>query len=200
MIAIVDYKAGNLTSVQRAVAEVGFDAIITANPKEILSADKVIFPGVGAAGQAMASLKESGLDTVLKNVAQQGTPLLGICIGCQIILDHSEESDTPCLGILAGNVQKFPNDPTRKVPHMGWNTVQQQENSPLFVDIPNNAHFYFVHSYYPQPLDPSVIIGTTEYGITFPSVLQKDNIYAVQFHSEKSGIHGLQLVKNFLTL
>jgi len=200
MIAIVDYQAGNLTSVERAVREVGFRGSITADAETILKADKVIFPGVGAARQAMQSLQKSGLDAVLKKVAAGGTPLLGICIGCQILLEHSEESDTPCLGIIKGQVIRFPADSTRKVPHMGWNRVKQVQSSPLFNDIPDDAYFYFVHSYYPKPLDPDTIYGITDYGVSFPAVIGKDNVIAVQFHTEKSGAYGLQLLKNFCAL
>ncbi len=199
MIAIIDYKAGNLTSVQWALREVGIDAIITSDPDALAKADRVIFPGVGAAGAAMEELQARGLDAAVRGFVASGKPFLGICIGCQVILDSSEEDGgISCLGLLGGSVKRFPTIPGLKVPHMGWNQVNFTRKHPVINGIQDGAEFYFVHSFYPSPLDSSVVLGETEYGgIQFPSLLARDNIVACQFHAEKSGPFGLQLLKNF---
>lgn len=199
MIAIVDYKAGNLTSVKLALAEVGEDSIITADPAVLARADRLIFPGVGAAGQAMAELDASGLRPALKAFLASGRPFLGICVGCQIIMDWSlEDGRTPCLGFLPGGTGIFRPSPGHKVPHMGWNQVTPVRPHPVLDGIPPGADFYFVHSYYPLPERSGDVIAETGYGGTrFASVLGRGNLAACQFHAEKSGKWGLRLLKNF---
>jgi glutamine amidotransferase len=199
MIAIVDYKAGNLTSVQLALAEVGESAVITADPADIARADRVIFPGVGAAGSAMAELDKLGLGPVLKEYLASGKPFLGICVGCQIIMDWSlEDGKTPCLGFLPGATDIFAASPETKVPHMGWNQVAFKRPHPVLAGIPDGREFYFVHSYYPTPAYPSDVLAETEYGgARFASILGRGNLVACQFHVEKSGRWGLEFLKNF---
>ncbi|MDD4071729.1 MAG: imidazole glycerol phosphate synthase subunit HisH [Desulfobacterales bacterium] len=197
MIAIIDYQAGNQTSVQRALSYLGVPCKITCVPEEILAARRVIFPGVGAAGKAMEVIRSRGLDQVIREVVQCGTPFFGICLGTQIILDKSEENgNTRCIGIIAGMARKFP-ETVRVVPHMGWNTICPVRQHPVLAHIPPKAQFYFVHSYYPDPDNPSEVIATTNYGMDFASVIARDNVIATQFHPEKSGPQGLQLLKNF---
>ena len=198
MISIIDYGAGNLTSVERAVKYLGYDGNITADADTILTADKVIFPGVGAARATMDNLNAGGLSEVLKQVYNAGKPMLGICIAIQILFNHSEEEDTECLGILAGDVKKFEATFTLKVPQIGWNEVNQTQPHPIFKGVPNPAHFYFVNSYYPIPQDPSKIFGKTTYGVEFCSVVAHENLIATQFHLEKSGRIGLKMLDNFL--
>ncbi|PKN87444.1 MAG: imidazole glycerol phosphate synthase subunit HisH [Deltaproteobacteria bacterium HGW-Deltaproteobacteria-1] len=202
MIAIIDYNAGNITSVARALHSIGQEYVITDDTKLLDSATHVIFPGVGAAGEAMAYLKQKNLHTWLKTCFQGGKPILGICLGTQIILDHSEENDTDCIGLVAGSTRRFPDlledaGRTLKIPHMGWNGVKFKRPHPVFVDVPKEAEFYFVHSYYPSPSDDAAVLGTTDYGMTFCSVLAVKNLVAMQFHPEKSGRPGLQILKNF---
>lgn len=198
MIAIIDYGAGNLTSVARALAYLGYDGRITAAPEMILGADQVIFPGVGAARATMDNLNAGGLSAVLRQVYESGKPMLGICIGIQILFNHSEEEDTPCLGILPGVVKKFEATPTLKVPQIGWNEVYQTQSHPIFQGVPNPAHFYFVNSYYPIPREISCVIGKTTYGVEFCSAVAYENLVATQFHLEKSGRIGLKMLDNFL--
>ncbi|HQH73906.1 MAG TPA: imidazole glycerol phosphate synthase subunit HisH [bacterium] len=199
MIAIIDYEGGNLTSVQRAVRHVGHEAVITRNPLEIEKASRLIFPGVGAAGAAMDVLRRTGLAGIVKTqVLEKKKPFLAICIGIQILFDHSEEDDTPCLGILPGVVKRFPEtDPCLKIPQIGWNQVRQVRPHPLFAGVPQDAEFYFVNSYYCVPDDPAVVAGETEYGLRFASAVTKDNLFATQFHLEKSGPAGLRMLQNF---
>lgn len=198
MIAIIDYGAGNLTSVERAVKYLGYDGKITAESETVLTADKVIFPGVGAARATMDNLNAEGLSEILRQVYNAGKPMLGICIGIQILFNRSEEEDTECLGILPGIVKKFESTPSLKVPQIGWNEVNQAQSHPIFQDVPNPAHFYFVNSYYPIPQVPSHIIGKTTYGVEFCSVAAHENLIATQFHLEKSGRIGLKMLDNFL--
>ncbi len=203
MIDIVDYEAGNLTSVARALAKIGHECRITGSPEEIAGADRVIFPGVGAARAAMESLKRSGLDEAVGDVLKQGKPLLGICLGTQVILEKSHENDVACLGLIKGEVRHFPADMTDndgnrlKIPHMGWNTISVQTDHPVFANCPADAEFYFVHSYFPAPADRKSVIATTDYGVFFASVIGHDNLVACQFHPEKSGRPGLQILENF---
>jgi glutamine amidotransferase len=203
MIAIIDYKAGNLRSVERALKKLGFDCRITLDREEILAADRVVFPGVGAAGKAMADLRRLDLDGVLKQVFENGKPFLGICIGAQIILDRSEEDQVPCLGLIPGEVKAFPvslmsgDNERLKIPHMGWNGLRPIKRHPVLSGIEPEDEFYFVHSYYLMPASETDVIGTTEYGIRFPSVIGKRNLIAMQFHLEKSGPPGLKILKNF---
>ena len=170
--------------------------------KKLDAAVHVIFPGVGAAGEAMAYLREKKLDIWLKNWLSTGKPLMGICLGTQIILDYSEENDTNCIGLVAGSTKRFPDKLTSegqalKIPHMGWNSVKFRRSHPVFQDISPDAEFYFVHSYYPAPSDEAAVLGTTDYGMNFCSVLAKENLVAMQFHPEKSGRPGLQILRNF---
>ena len=198
MITLVDYKAGNLTSVRRALNHLGIPCQISADPDVVRHAEKIIFPGVGAAGAAMSVLCERGLDAALKESFQKGTPILGICIGCQIILTHSEEDDTSCLGLISGKTVRFQlSDPALKIPHMGWNAVSVTQPHPILSHLRPGDEFYFVHSYYPQPDDASLVYATCEYGGAFPVAVGMDNLFAVQFHAEKSGPLGLKLLKNF---
>jgi imidazole glycerol-phosphate synthase subunit HisH len=203
MIAIIDYKAGNLTSVQRALESLGRVSVITRNPGEVAKAERVIFPGVGAAGNAMADLREMGLDRAITAAFGEGKPVLGICLGTQIILEWSDENNTSCLGLIQGKVRRFPEtlldeaDGVLKVPHMGWNQVEFRQSHPVFHGVDPRSEFYFVHSYYPVPDDPDQILGETVHGIRFASVLQRENLVAVQFHPEKSGRAGLKILSNF---
>ncbi|MFH1762163.1 MAG: imidazole glycerol phosphate synthase subunit HisH [bacterium] len=202
MIAIIDYKAGNLTSVKRAVDKLGYDNFITNDPDTVLKADRIIFPGVGAAPQAMDNLKKHGIDSILKKAAEAGKPVLGICLGTQIILAHSQEGPIDCVGLFPGIVKKFPKDlktdgQRLKIPHMGWNSVNFTKDHPVFKNVKNNSEFYFVHSYYPSPDQDKFIAGQTDYGIIFTSIIAHRNILAFQFHPEKSGKTGLKLLDNF---
>lgn len=202
MIAIIDYKAGNLTSVARALQNIGKNYLITDKIDQLEAASHVIFPGVGAAGEAMANLKQRKLDSWLRDWIKVGKPLMGICLGTQIILDYSEENDTKCVGLVSGSTKRFPDDlagdgNVLKIPHMGWNEVTWQRPHPVFAHIPAGAEFYFVHSFYPAPAQDSVVLGVTDYGITFCSVLAVKNLVAMQFHPEKSGKPGLQILQNF---
>ena len=195
---ILDYDAGNLGSVKRACTEVGLQAEFSAHPDALAQAERIIFPGVGAAGSAMRSLRERGLDTALKNAIAKGTPLLGICLGMQVSLDYSEENDTPTLGLLGGRVQRFKlNQPELKIPHMGWNGVKVQQSHPVLAGIEPGDEFYFVHGYYPMPTAPEHVLTLTEYEGDFVSALGKNNYIGTQFHPEKSGRVGLRLFENF---
>jgi len=203
MIAIIDYKAGNLTSVKLAFEHLGIKAKITNLPEEILAADRVVFPGVGSAGAARRNIEELKLEDVLKNVVARGTPFLGICLGTQIIFDCSEEDGgTKGLSLLSGNVKRFapfaPPDFMDKVPQIGWNAVSIRKKHPVLEGIEDESEFYFVHSYYAVPKLKKEIIGKTDYaGITFASIVGKNNLIATQFHPEKSGRIGLCLLQNF---
>jgi glutamine amidotransferase len=203
MIAIIDYKAGNLTSVQRALAFLGRDSVITSSAAEVLAAERVIFPGVGAAGAAMFDLIRLKLDSALVEAFGRGKPILGICLGTQIVMERSEENQTRCLGIIKGDVLRFPEDLSEqggrklKIPHMGWNRVNLKREHALFRGIDIQSEFYFVHSYYPAPKETRNLLGQTLYGIPFASVLTSANLVAVQFHPEKSGRPGLRFLSNF---
>lgn len=202
MIAIIDYNAGNITSVARALSHIGQDFMITDDTQKLDAASHVIFPGVGAAGEAMAYLRQKNLHTWLARWLATGKPLLGICLGTQIILEYSEENDTACIGLVAGSTRRFPErlmegGVALKIPHMGWNRLVFKHTHPVFDGIPGDAEFYFVHSYYPAPSDESAVLATTDYGITFCSVLACRNLVATQFHPEKSGRPGLKILENF---
>jgi len=202
MIAIVDYGAGNLTSVARALDYIGKPGRITDDPAVLNRASHVIFPGVGAAGDAMVNLRARGLDVWIRDWFAAGKPLLGICLGTQVIFDYSEENETPCLGLISGRVKRFPADMKNdgrslKIPHMGWNGVSFTGQHPVFRDMPEEAEFYFVHTYYPDPSIVDHVIGRTDYGLTFCSAVAVRNLVAVQFHPEKSGRPGLKILENF---
>lgn len=197
-LAIVDFGAGNLRSVARALERLSFPAVVTHDPDVVLNARGVILPGVGSSGAAMTALEERGLAEPLRQVAARGTPLFGVCLGMQLFMDSSEEDPRPCLGIVPGRVKKLSS--SLKVPHMGWNQVALREGHPLFQGVPSDSNFYFVHSFYTVPDDPSLVLGTTDYDVTFCSVLAKGNLVAAQFHPEKSGPMGLKLYDNFVRL
>ncbi|MCU0538278.1 MAG: imidazole glycerol phosphate synthase subunit HisH [Desulfobacterales bacterium] len=203
MIAIIDYNAGNLASVARAVAHLGFACTVTHDPEMIRRAERIIFPGVGAAGAAMDSLRRLGIDAVLRERSACGTPLLGICLGSQVILEHSDENDTPCLGLLAGRARAFPaamrspDGTPLKIPHMGWNRIGRRRDHPLFEGIGPEDEFYFVHSFYPVPEHPEEVLGVTGHGVEFASVIGRGRLVATQFHLEKSGRPGLRMLRNF---
>jgi glutamine amidotransferase len=198
MITIVDYDAGNPTSVQRALAAVGVRSHVTPKADEVRSAERIVFPGVGHARATMSVLRERGLDRALADAFARGTPILGVCVGAQLSLAHSEEGDTPCLGLVPGTVRRFAALPRElKVPHMGWNRVRVQQPHPVLEDVPSENEFYFVHSYYLAPADPSSVLATTAHGIDFVSAFAVENFVAVQFHPEKSGPLGLALLERF---
>lgn len=196
-VAIVDYEAGNLGSVRRACQEVGINGVITADPAEVLSADKVIFPGVGSAASAMVTLRERGLFDALVEFFHSGKPFLGICLGSQIILEYTEEGDQNCLSLVPGSCERFDyEDRSLKVPHIGWNEIEIHVDHPVLKNVENGDEFYFVHSYYTRPREPHVV-ATTQYGHEFCSVIAKDNLFATQFHLEKSGRKGLAILDAF---
>ncbi len=199
-VVIVDYGAGNLRSVARAVARAGVEPEVTALPRAIEQARALILPGVGAAADTMRNLREGGLDGPIRDYIASGRPFLGVCMGMQALFEVSEEEgEHACLGVFGGRIVRFPQG--TKVPHMGWNTVRRRFNHPVFEGIPQDSYFYFVHSYYPQPADDSIIVGETEYlGLKFASAVGRDNVLATQFHPEKSGPWGLKLYENFLRL
>jgi glutamine amidotransferase len=196
-IVIVDYEAGNLRSVARAVAHAGYDADVTQDPHDVASADALIVPGVGAAADTMRNLTKHLMVEPIREYIASGRPFLGVCMGQQALLSVSEEGgEHPCLGVIPGRVKRLPGG--QKVPHMGWNNVRQRLAHYIFDGIEDGAYFYFVHSYYPDPEDETCIAGETEYGIAFPSVLAQGNVVATQFHPEKSGAAGLRMYANFL--
>lgn len=199
MPVIVDYDAGNLRSVQRACQHVGLDASISADPDVVAAADRVIFPGVGSAVSAVDTLRNRGLDEAIRAFHQTGKPLLGICLGLQIVLEHTEEGNRQCLGLLEGACERFVfNDPALKVPHIGWNELAIEQPHAMLANIENGDEFYFVHSYFALPAKKETTIGVTTYGDrTFASVIGRDNLFATQFHLEKSGELGLRLLANF---
>ena len=198
MAVIVDYDAGNLRSVQRACAEVGISAIISDKPSVIRAADRIIFPGVGAAGSAMRSIRETGIDLALKEAFEEGTPILGICLGLQISLNYSEENETPTLGFLPGRVVRFRiKDPALKVPHMGWNEIVCTKSHPLLAGIDRHQEFYFVHAFYPKLDNPRYVFATSTYENSFCCAAGYKNYFGTQFHPEKSGRAGLDLIERF---
>jgi len=198
-IIIVDYGAGNLTSVYNALEYLNIKSEISNEPEKIENAGKIIFPGVGAAKTAMENLNKTGIGEAVKNAVKKGVPVLGICIGCQIILESSEEDGgVQCLGLLEGKAVKFKNEPNLKIPHIGWNQVNFAKEHPIFKGISEGSNFYFVHSYHPAIPATGFVYGTTTYGSqTFPSVIGKDSLIATQFHLEKSGDVGLKVLGNF---
>ena len=198
-VIILDYGAGNLRSVARAVEHVGFNADVSDDPRSLDDADAVIMPGVGAAADTMRNLNEREFSQPLRDYIATGRPFFGVCMGLQALLTVSDEGgDHPCLDVLSGRVRRFERIDGMKIPHMGWNSVQQVQEHSVFEGIPDGSFFYFVHGYYPDPEDESIVIGRTDYGLPFASVIAKDNLIATQFHPEKSGRVGLRLYKNFL--
>ena len=202
-VVIVDYEAGNLKSVELGVRFLEFRPVVTADPEVVRGAGRLIFPGVGAAGAAVSRLKSSGLGEALADYVLTGRPILGICLGTQIIFQHSEEGDTDCLGILPGTVERFPEplqeDGRRlKVPQMGWNSVEFVEEHPVWSGVESGSEFYFVHSYRPVPSEEGMVIGRTRYGVPFASAVARENLVAFQFHPERSGRVGLRVLKNYL--
>jgi glutamine amidotransferase len=196
MIAVVNYGAGNLRSVAKALESLGAPIEVTTDPAVVDRADAVILPGVGAAADTMAGLARAGMIAPLRAAVASGRPFLGVCIGLQVLMTASDEDGgAPCLDIVGGQVRRIP--PGVKVPHMGWNQVHLRRPHPLFDGIPNDSYFYFVHSYYADPADPAVVLGETEHAVRFPSVIARDNLVATQFHPEKSGPIGVKVYENF---
>lgn len=199
MTAIIDYDAGNIKSVEKAFLSMGEEAVITRDREVILGADRVILPGVGSFGDAMEKLHAYGLVEVIHEVVRQGTPFLGICLGLQLLFERSDESDgVPGLGLLPGEILKIPDTPGLKIPHIGWNSLRFPNRGRLFEDIQEDAYVYFVHSYYLKAADEGIVTATTEYGTLIHASVEKDNIFACQFHPEKSSEVGLQILKNFI--
>ncbi len=201
MIAIIDYQMGNLRSVQKGFERVGHTATITSDPETLMAASKLVLPGVGAFADAIAELDRRGLIPLIRAAIDEGKPFLGICLGLQLLFERSyEDGDHEGLGILPGEVRQFKVPAELKVPHMGWNQVYSQTPSPIFHGIEDGSHFYFVHSYYVVPTDKCMVAGETAYPDPFCSMIWRDNLYATQFHPEKSQSAGLQVLQNFAEL
>ena len=201
MIAIIDYDAGNIKSVEKALQKLGAEVVITKDAQEIMRADKVILPGVGAFGDAMSNLKKYGLDKVIYQVVEQGTPFLGICLGLQLLFERSDETPgVEGLGILKGEILRIPDKDDLKIPHMGWNSLHLQNQGRLFQGISEQAYVYFVHSYYLKAADENIVKAITDYSVNIHASVEKDNVFACQFHPEKSSDVGLQILKNFVEL
>ena len=201
MIAIIDYDAGNLKSVEKALKFIGEDAIISRDKDEILEADKVILPGVGSFGDAMSKLKKYDLVNTINDVIDKRTPFLGICLGLQLLFERSDESKgVSGLGILKGNILRIPDAPNLKIPHIGWNSLHLMNNGRLFKGIPEDTYVYFVHSYYLQAEEPEIVKAVTDYSTTIHASVEKDNVFACQFHPEKSSRYGLKILENFAKL
>lgn len=201
MIAIIDYDAGNIRSVEKALIALGEQPVVTRDKNTILAADKLILPGVGAFGDAMERLHQYGLVDVIREAVKNGTPLLGICLGLQLLFEHSDESDgVKGLGILKGQILKIPDSPGLKIPHMGWNSLHIQNSGRLFKDIPENTYVYFVHSYYLQAEEKEIVKATTQYSTCIHASVEKGNVFACQFHPEKSSRWGLKILENFAAL
>lgn len=201
MIAIIDYDAGNIKSVEKALVSLGVEVITTRDPKIIMSADKVVLPGVGSFGNAMEKIEHYQLGDVIKKVIEKGTPFLGICLGLQLLFERSEETKgVNGLGILKGEILKIPEKQGHKVPHMGWNSLNFPKSSILFEGIKEDAYVYFVHSYYLRATNEEIVASTTDYNVSIHSSIAKDNIYGCQFHPEKSSEIGLKILENFILL
>lgn len=201
MIAILDYDAGNIKSVEKAMQLLGQEVTITRDRREILNADKVILPGVGAFGDAMEKIRQYGLYEVIHEVTEQGTPFLGICLGLQLLFERSEESPgVEGLGILKGEILRIPETPGLKIPHMGWNSLDFRNNGRLFENLPEESYVYFVHSYYLRAADEKIVTAVTEYGTQIHASVEQGNVFACQFHPEKSSDVGIQILKNFVAI
>lgn len=201
MIGIIDYDAGNIKSVEKALDHLGEHSVVTRDPEELLAADKVILPGVGSFGDAMANLRDYGLVPVIHQIVERGTPFLGICLGLQLLFESSQESPgVEGLGILEGEILRIPSQSELKIPHMGWNSLRFSEGGRLFRGIPQETYVYFVHSYYLKAKDPSIVKATTQYGVTIHASVEQGNVFACQFHPEKSSRWGLEMLKNFAKL
>ena len=201
MIAIIDYDAGNIKSVEKALKLLGQDVVITRNPEEILNADKVILPGVGAFGDAMGKLHEYGLVEIIKEVVERKIPFLGICLGLQLMFESSDETPgVEGLGLLKGKILRIPESGDLKIPHMGWNSLHFQNEGRLFANLPQNSYVYFVHSYYLQAEDESIVKATTDYSTCIHASVEQGNVFACQFHPEKSSSVGLKILDNFLKI
>ena len=201
MIAIIDYDAGNLKSVEKALLYLGEECVVTRDRNELLKADKVILPGVGAFGDAMEKLNKFGLVEVIHEIVKENKPFLGICLGLQLMFESSEEGPgVKGLGLLPGKIVKFPEKDGYKIPHMGWNSLHLQNDGRLFKGIPEETYVYFVHSYYLQAKEPEIVKATAQYGVTIHASVEKDNIFACQFHPEKSSKYGLKILENFAKL
>ncbi|MBM4438446.1 MAG: imidazole glycerol phosphate synthase subunit HisH [Actinobacteria bacterium] len=199
MIVVVDYGAGNIHSVARALTRVGAQFEVTNDPASVTHAQAIVLPGVGAARDTMRGLQTNRVDDPVVRAIARGVPYFGVCMGMQVLFERSDEDgDTACLGVLPGRAVRFPAG--LHVPHIGWNQVHQVQRSPLFAGLPQDANAYFVHAYFAQPADPAVVAATTEYGAAFPSAVLRDNLFAVQFHPEKSGLAGLRIYANFVRL
>jgi glutamine amidotransferase len=197
MIAIIDYGAGNIRSIEKALEYVGAEVQVTDDPAVVARSQAIVLPGVGSGGAAMARMKEFGLDDAIREATRQGKPFLGICLGMQLLAEHHAEGEVDGLGLFLGEVRHIPQGP--KIPHMGWNQVQPlHEDLPIFAHIPHDAYFYFAHSYYVEPNDKQVVAAVTDYGSLYCSVIVTENIWGTQFHPEKSGTAGLQLLRNFM--
>ena len=201
MIAIIDYDAGNIKSVEKALLLLGQDVVITGDREEILKADKVVLPGVGAFGDAMDNLRRTGLDQVIREVTDRGTPFLGICLGLQLLLERSDEAPgVDGLGILEGEILRIPDKDGLKIPHMGWNSLHLENNGRLFRGIEEGSYVYFVHSYYLKAADERIVKASTEYSTHIHASVEKGNVFACQFHPEKSSDVGIQILRNFVEL
>ena len=201
MIAIIDYGAGNLQSVRNALDFIGCPGTITSDPAEILSADGIILPGVGAFGSAMAEMERKGLTETVKSAAKSGKPFIGICAGMQLLFEESEESpDVPGLGVLKGRVLLFPADKGLKIPHMGWNSIRTKKESRLLGKLSGSPYMYFVHSYYVKADDQGIVSALSDYGTTFDAAVEQENLFGCQFHPEKSGTEGISILRRFAEL
>ncbi len=195
-IVVIDYESGNLRSVAKALETTGVTPVVTGDSSALTTADAVVLPGVGSGPAAMDALRSRKLVGPLHEFVNSGKPFLGVCLGLQLLLDHTEEGDAPCLGIVSGTVKRLP--PGLKVPHMGWNSVEIRGDHPMLEGIPQDDYFYFVHSYYASPQDETAVAGITEYSVPFCSIYARDNVVATQFHPEKSGDVGLRFYRNFV--
>lgn len=201
MIAIIDYDAGNIKSVEKAMTALGQEAVVTRDPQLLLSADKVILPGVGSFGDAMGKLHKYGLVDIIHQIADKGTPFLGICLGLQLLFERSDESDgVEGLGLLKGEILRIPDKEGLKIPHIGWNSLKFPQEGRLFKGIPEDSYVYFVHSYYLKATDEAIVTATTEYSTRIHASVEQGNVFACQFHPEKSSEVGLTILKNFLAI